>query len=408
MLASKEHTEDSLNGFESAVFLYGPTWDAASKVSKHHLAEYWASQGMKVLFVEAPFHLFSLLTRPQEVKRLWRRFTAEPRQIGPNLFITAAPILFPYRAGVPLVGTSVMLWLNQIIVRWKLRKACQQLGISRPLVVVGSATTGSLLPILDPSFVIYHCSDDYTRTPLFPKSYARLEQRLSAGVDLVVCTAEALRQVKASLNPHTYTVTNGAQIEHFSRVQMSDVEPAPELINLPKPVVGYIGTLFEWVDQDMIAFAAQKRTAWSFVLIGPSTADFSKLERMPNVYILGSRPYESLPSYLKGFDVATVPFVVHDVTLRASPVKFYEYLASGIPVVATRLPDLEQFSQIVSLVSSPQEFLEGVEYSIYSENASKRLARMGEANNHSWDSRFKIIDSLVKKIYEQRNAANNV
>ena len=386
------------------MILYAPTWDAAAQLSKHQLARHWARQGRRVLYVEVPFHPFSLASRPREVCRLWRRYVGGPQRVEPNLWAQAYPVFYPYRAGWPLAGTRWMLRLNQAAVRPQLAALCRRLGFHHPLVLVGTATALPLLNALEPSLVLYHCSDDYTCQPTFPASFARLEQDLINRCDLVVCTAEALRQAKAHLHPLTYTVTNGAQVTHFARAQAPDTPVAPEVQELSRPVVGYIGTVFEWLDQRMIAHAAQAWPDWSFVFIGPITTDVNQLRILHNVHFLGPRPYADLPSYLKGFDVATVPFIFHDVTLRASPIKFYEYLASGVPIVATRLPDFEPFAHLVGLVTTPDEFTVALGDLITHDTPQKRQARMAEAQNHSWEARFTQIDRLIEEALERKKA----
>jgi glycosyltransferase involved in cell wall biosynthesis len=276
------------------------------------------------------------------------------------------------------------------------------LGFQRPLVLVGTATALPLLDALDPSLVLYHCSDDYTRQSTFPASFRELERDLVRQCDLVICTAETLRQAKAHLHPHVYTVTNGAQVEHFTCTQASDTPVARELRDLPRPIVGYIGKVFQWLDQAMIAYAARARPGWSFIFVGPLETDVSQLRTLPNVHFLGPRPYADLPSYLKGFDVATIPFIFHDVTLRASPIKFYEYLASGVPVVATRLPDFEPLAHLAGLVSTPDEFIAALEDAIAHDTPQKRQARMAEAQNHSWETRFAQIDRLIEEALERK------
>ena len=386
------------------IILYAPTWDAPSQVSKQHLARHWASQGQRVLYVEAPFHPFSLANRPREVGRLWQRYVGGPKQVETNLWVQAYPVLYPYRAAWPLAGTDWMVRLNQAPVRPQLTVLCRRLGFHRPLVLVGTATALPLLDALEPSLVVYHCSDDYTRQPTFPTSFRELERDLINRCDLVICTAMALHQAKAHLNPHTYTVTNGAQVAHFARTQAPDTLVAQELRDLPRPIAGYIGSVFEWLDQAMIAHAAEARPDWSFVFVGPITTDVSQLQVLPNVHFLGPRPYADLPRYLKGFDVATVPFIFHDVTLRASPIKFYEYLASGVPVVASRLPDFEPFAHLAGLVTTPEEFVPALEDAINYDTPEKRQARMAEARNHSWEARFAQIDRLIEEALERKRA----
>jgi glycosyltransferase involved in cell wall biosynthesis len=379
---------------QPVVFVYAPAWDGASQVSKHHLARYWASRGRRVLYVEAPFHPFSLARRLGEARRMWSRFIHGPVKVETNLWVQSSPVMYPYRNGWPLSSRRWLLKANHVITRFRLPVVCRKLGIHKPMVVVSSALAEPVLDALDASMTVYHCSDDFVMQPGFPDAYADLERRIFARSDLVICTAEALRQVKNNMHPRCYTVTNGAQIDHFARTQSPDVEMASELRGLTRPIIGYVGSVFEWLDQPMIAHAAKAHPDWSFVFVGPITTDVSVLKGLANVHLLGPRPYQNLPTYLKGFDVATVPFVFHDVTMRASPIKFYEYLASGVPVVATRLPDFRPFEHLAGLVSTKEEFVTALEQALQ-DDEDQREARMAEARDHSWDSRFRRIDELI-------------
>jgi len=379
----------------SYVFLYGPTWDAPSQVSKHHLARHWADGGANVLYVESQFHPLSLLTRRREVGRMWGRFAGGPAQVADRLWVQAYPSAVPYRAGVPLAGSSLARWVNQIIPKALVRRSARRASVDRPVVVVGTATALPLVDRLDPSLVVYHCSDDYASQPNFPASFLKQERSLMDRADLVICTAEELTQVKAPLHANTHTVTNGADVAHFMATQDAATVVAPDVAGLPGPVIGYIGMVFEWVDVQLLARAAQARPNWSFVLIGPVATDVSAIENLPNVHLLGPRPYGELPGYIKGFDVATVPFIFHDVTRRASPVKFYEYLASGVPTVATRLPDLERFEGLAGLYDGYDEFMAALEAGVADKSPEAREARMRTAKDNSWTARFAQIDDLI-------------
>ena len=390
------------------VILHGPTWDGASQVSKHHLARHWAAKGRRVLYVEAPFHPLSLMTRPAESRRLWGRFVDEPERVEPNLWVQAYPALYPFRAGWPWASSRLMLRVNLEVARRWLPDLCRRLGLRRPLVLVGSPVAGDLLERLTPDLVVYHCSDDYARQPTFPDGFANLETELMARSDLVICTAEALRQAKAGMHRNCHTVVNGVQVGHFARTQLPETASAPDLSDLPRPVVGYIGTVFEWLDQPMIANAARVHRDWSFVFVGPITTDVKLLRELPNIHFLGPRPYLDLLGYLKGFDVATVPFIFHDVTLRASPIKFYEYLASGVPIVASRLPDFEPLAHLTELVSNPSEFVLALENAVEHDSPAKRTRRMTEARNHSWETRFAEIDRLIRAAVDRKRSEERV
>ena len=295
-----------------------------------------------------------------------------------------------------------MLAANAAIARRRLAPLCRRLGIERPLVLVGTATALPLLDVLTPSLVLYHCSDDYTRISSFPRSFEALERELARRCDLVICTAKSLRDSKAGLHPFTFAVSNGADVEHFARTQAAGTSPARELSDLGTPIIGYIGTVFRWIDQDMVLHAARAHPEWSFVFIGPITTDVGALKKMPNVRFLGPRPYEDLPAYLRAFDVAVLPFVVDDVTLRASPIKFYEYLASGVPVVTTRLPDLEAFADLVHPVDTPVGFERALRAAMGGDTPERRRARMSESEGHSWEARFAQIDRLIDEALDRK------
>ncbi|MCL0028531.1 glycosyltransferase [Dehalococcoidia bacterium] len=390
---------------QPVIFVYAPAWDGASQVSKHHLARYWASRGRRVLYVEAPFHPFSLATRPGETRRMWSRFLHSPVNVEPNIWVQACPVLYPYRAGWPLSTRRWLLKFNHFITRLRLKAVCRKLGLDDPMVVVSSPLAEPVLDSVEASMTLYHCSDDFAMQPRFPDSCADLERRVFARSDLVVCTAETLRQAKDGMHPRCYTVTNGAQIDHFARTRLPEVEVAPELRKLPGPIIGYIGSVFEWLDQPMIANAAKSHPDWSFVFVGPITTNVSTLKGLANVHFLGPRPYQDIPTYLKGFDVATVPFILHDVTMRASPVKFYEYLASGVPVVATRLPDFQAFAHLSGLISTQDEFVTALEQALQDDDGQIQ-ARTAEARNHSWEARFGRIDELIDEtLVSVRSAA---
>ena len=394
-----------MSATESIVFLYGPTWDAPAQVSKQHLARYWAGRGRKVLYVEAPFHPLSLASRPGEVARMWRRYRNGPIEAVTNCYVQSYPAFYPYRARLPFAGTRWMLEANAAIARRRLASLCRTLEIERPLVLVATATALPLLECLSPSLVLYHCSDDYTRVSSFPESFDGLERELAQLCDLVICTAETLREAKSGLHPFTRAVSNGADIDHFAGTQAEGTAPAGELARFDRPLIGYVGTVFEWIDQKMVLHAAQTHPEWSFVFIGPVTTDVGRLRRMANIHFLGPRPYEDLPGYLRGFDVAIMPFVVDDVTLRASPIKFYEYLASGLPVVATRLPDLEPFEELVHLVDAASEAERAIQAAIDDDTPARRQARMLESQSHSWDARFAQIDRLIDEALDRKGVA---
>ncbi|MDA2936699.1 glycosyltransferase [Acidobacteria bacterium AH-259-A15] len=382
------------------VLLYGPFWDAPARLSKHHLARYWA-QTRRVLYVDSPPNPLSFYTRREEAVALWKRYRHGPIKLAERLWIHTYLYPLPYRGSFTGFGGRWVNTFNQMVIRGQLLRSLQHLEFERPVLFVCSAHALPLVNHIPHRLLVYHCSDDYTLVPSFPASFPELEAELIRRCDVVITTTEELGKAKAHLTPNLFTVKNGADVKHFARTQAPETPLAPELASLSKPVVGYVGSVFRWINQEWVRHAATELRDWNFVFVGPQQTDVSLLRSLPNVHFLGPRPYSDLPQYLRGFHVAIVPFAMNELTLRASPIKFYEYLASGLPIVATRLPDLEPLEHLVGLVRTAAEFVEALQEAVQKDSPAARKARMSAAEKHSWEARFKQIDAVLMGALER-------
>ena len=171
-----------------------------------------------------------------------------------------------------------------------------------------------------------------------------LERQLIRKADLVIVSSEKLRATKSAYNPGTVLVRHGVALDHFREALLPGTRVPDDIAALPRPILGYFGLMAEdWIDIDLMAHVARHFSSGSMVLLGKVTTDLSPaLRHHPsNVHVLGRKPFADLPSYCKGFDVAINPFPLNEVTLNSNPLKVREYLAAGLPVVSTRIPEVE-------------------------------------------------------------------
>ncbi len=302
-------------------------------------------------------HFMRLLARDNRV--LWvnsigyrapRASKADLSRAFAKLKAASAPMTEPEKnifvlnpLAIPAYGKPALRELNRRLLGFQVRRAMRRLGFQRPINWVFNPAAGLLAGSLGEQSLIYHCVDEYTAfTGVSSRSLAEIEAGLLQKADAVFVSADRLLQSKGASNPRTFLVRHGVDHDHFRKSLDPETILPDDLAALPGPIIGYFGLIAEdWVDIDLLVHLARSFPEASIALLGKVTMDVSRLEALPNVHFLGRKPYAMLPSYSKGFDVALIPFPITEVTLNANPLKAREYLASGLPVVSTAIPEVE-------------------------------------------------------------------
>jgi glycosyltransferase involved in cell wall biosynthesis len=377
------------------VLLYAPPWSGPTRFSKHHLASYLARHGARVLYIEAPLSPLGLRRGRAFFKEL-RESQRPPRQVADRLWVSRPFAPVPYHATTWLTSRRAANRLGQRLLAPAIRRDLSRLGFDhqRPILIAGLPHAVDVLPFVPHEVLIYHCADDYAHVRGFPSTLPELEADLCQQADLVITTSETLCQTRRRFNPNTHWIPNGADVEHFC----ARVSPAAELLGLPHPVIGFVGGLSKWVDVRLLEHLARAKPDWTFVLIGPVGTDVAPIRHLPNVQLLGARPYAALPTYLAGMDVALIPFKQDPVTHHADPIKAYEYLAAGVPVVATALPALLRLKPVLRLADTPESFLSQIAAALLEGREARRPERQAEAARHAWDDRFRDFDTLLAEV----------
>ena len=164
---------------------------------------------------------------------------------------------------------------------------------------------------------------------------------------------------------------------------------------LKHPVIGYFGTVGEFVDFDLLAYLVESRPAWTFLFVGLIAADVSRLRSYPNVIFAGPRPYETLPRWAACFDVAIYAHQVNRQTKHSNPLKLREYLATGKPVVSVVTPETAAFAEVVYLAENREDYLAAIERALREESPELRRRRMDSVMGVSWDARFEETIAVV-------------
>jgi glycosyltransferase involved in cell wall biosynthesis len=256
---------------------------------------------------------------------------------------------------------------------------------------------------LGESLVVYYCTDEWSQFSFLDgQKMAAMERRLCERADLVFATAHSLVESKRAFNPETHLASHGVDHAHFASALSPATQVASDLLALPKPVIGFIGLIQDWIDQDLIAHVAERHPEWSLVLVGKAIVDVSRLARLPNVHLLGRRPYADLPAYCKGFSVGIIPFVLNELTHHVNPIKLREYLSAGLPVVSTPLPEVMHHAEHASIAKEPQEFVAALERAVAEDTPALRRRRSERMRKEAWEHKVAEIGDQVNRVLARR------
>jgi glycosyltransferase involved in cell wall biosynthesis len=245
---------------------------------------------------------------------------------------------------------------------------------------------------LGEELLVYQCVDEYSAfSGVASGAILDLEERLLKQADLVLVSAERLRQSKSRVNPRTHLVRHGVDFSHFRKALDPETQVPPEIAALPRPVIGFFGLIADWVDTELLAAVARRYAHGSLVILGKATTDVSCLQ-LPNVHLLGRKPYADLPAYCKGFDVALNPFRINELTLNANPLKVREYLAAGLPVVSTDIPEVRVLPDCRA-ATSHEDFLAQVDAAL--SDRRPRVEISERMRQESWEARLAEIEEYL-------------
>ena len=245
--------------------------------------------------------------------------------------------------------------------------------------------------------VVYDCMDEHTGFGTHGAGTAEDERRLLVESDLVLVTSRPLLDRVRKIRPDALQLPNGADAKRFADLPARSSSP---LARLARPVVGYYGAIAAWFDPEAVALAARKHPDWSFVLVGDTKgASLENLEGRRNVHRFGEVPYAELTGYVAGFDVCTIPFQRTPLTEATNPVKLYEYLATGKPVVARRLPELEPFADVIALYDTAEQFVGALERTVREPGTEEVVAKRRKiAFDSTWEIRYATLREKVDRL----------
>jgi len=379
---------DPFNG--RGILYFGNDWQAENRTSSHHVAIRLA-QRTPVLYVSSPG-----MRKPQasgrDLRRLLRKLAAtlrRPTRVADNLWHCTVPQL-PFRR-IPGIDT-----INRWFGRWAVKRAARMAGIGRRISWFVVPHPGFLAGRLGEDLCVYYCIDDYAAHPgVDSELIARRDADLCRRADIVFVAPPSLVEARRALNANVVFSPHGVDAGLFGRAADAGTEIAPAARDLPHPVVGYFGSLHEWIDFELIEWLARERPSWSFLLVGHEAVEPGTLRQLHNVHLPGAQPYADLPNWAKAFDAAIIPYRLNRQVANANPLKLREYLATGKPVVSVRNPEIEKFANWVHIADNRASFLDALDSAVLDKSTEACARRMAAVADQTWDRR---VEDVVERV----------
>jgi glycosyltransferase involved in cell wall biosynthesis len=326
----------------------------------------------------------------QVTEKIWT-YTGSQKALPRTRFATVRRWEFLKRINLSLYGAFIRRYLNRLpgqqLVVW----------LSHPFHAF------AITAFPERALLVYDWMDDWEQFEILPvknpKTLADLNQRILERADIVLTVSEKLWQRAKAVSRNTFLVPNATDYELFRRAADGKPVIPSTMASIPSPRIGYFGSIGDRIDFSLLRQIAEAHPDWSIVMVGsvwPNKRDQAEaLGSLPNVYFLGAQPYQTLPAFLRGFDVCIIPHTRDALTASMDPIKLYDYLASGKPIVCTPVAGVERFAEVLYIAETPTRFAGYLE-TAFQENGSLTAKRLQYARENTWQRRSMQVLQIIE------------
>jgi glycosyltransferase involved in cell wall biosynthesis len=386
-----------------SIICFAKDWDEDPTSNNHVMAE--LAKGNVVLWLNSIATRAPNLASGRDLGKIVRKlagFFRGARRVQDNLWVYTPIVL-------PLPHSRWARTANRCVLRLVLRVLRRRLGMRDFQLWTFLPNSADYVGRMGESVSVYYCVDEWSKFNYVNGARtADAERQLVRKADVVFAVAQSLVDSRRLLNPETHLARHGVDHALFAKA-LDDATTIPDdLAAIPGPVLGFYGTLQDWVDLDLICCLAARHPDWSLVLIGKPMVDLSRLEHVPNVHVLGRRPHAQLPAYCKGFSVGIIPYVLNERLLHVNPIKLREYLSAGLPVVSVALPEVAPYAAYCTVAHSYEEFEAAVVGALASDSPQRRRERSEAMRAETWQARVADVGRHVMRIKTAKAAPSTI
>jgi glycosyltransferase involved in cell wall biosynthesis len=330
---------------------------------------------------------------------------AQPtRSPFPGFYVTS-----PF--SVPLWNWPAIAKLNSLSLRTQIATVVRSMGLKKPLIWVACPTSYEIIRDMHgESFLVYQRTDKYEEYSDQSREYIEAAHRwLSTRADLVIYASTALYEDERKRNPRSLLVRHGVELGLFDRNRALKTASPPDLANIKRPIVGFFGDIEgNVVDMELIGACVRALPEVSFVFVGRLIADASRFQGLPNVYLLGKKPYEAVPEYGARFDVALMPWKRNRWIQYCNPIKLKEYLALGLPIVTTEFPEALHYRDVMYVARSRDGFINGIREALQGRAVGTVESRRAQVATDTWEKATLRIVEAIRKLLSENHRRQSI
>lgn len=396
------------------VCLAFPSWDGNYEKSTVKIMSQLAKRN-RVLYVDYPYTYKDIFTTwfGKQQAPVGRMLGTQKRvrkiSLPESTFIhvLTPPPVFSVNSIKSQAKHRRMLQANGKIIRKSILKTTKSLGMKNPVVICAfNPYVGlPLLHQLNELANIYYCYDEISACAWTKNHGKSLEEDYIKKADAVIVSSDGLLRTKSQLSNSCYLVKNGVDFGIFNRT--AELRQRNKNVDI---TVGYLGSLDERVDYQLLSYLAEKLPDIKFEFVGRivDKASVSQLDKFPNTKFWDAKKLEELPGYLKKFDAGIIPFVKNEQTAGIYPMKINEYLAGGIPVISTDFSPLPEFHSVVAIASSYESFSQALMESLCNDTPQKRKERIAMAGSNSWENKAAQFGTVIADVLMKKNTTQTI
>ncbi len=367
-------------------------WDGP-RHNRHYFC-HELSKHAPVLFTSPPFNVARVIDNLGK----WTLPSSGTRVVSPSLIVHAPSKLLFTNHRFP----SINQWMHEQRTR-NIRRAMARYGFEAPVLIVWHPQFRDLIGQLGERLVVYYAYDQYTGYAGGAGHQSPEEIEALKRADIVFVLSSELHAQKKTHASNVVHLANAVDFNLFSRSRDPQTAVPEDLAAIPGPRIGYIGTVNEKVNVPVLERLASAHPEWSIVLVGRENyTDRAEKERYlqlvarPNVHWLPYKPFDQVPAYIKGLDVCLMCYVINGWTFYGDPSKLHEYLASGKPTIGAGLSSIREFSDVVTVAGSPDEWLSAVEAALREPAGDpRRQQRIETARANSYEARIALFLDVI-------------